>query len=365
MREPSRRDAVAVVTACLLHGAALATAAWLGPPLVRLVAPPITLTLELEPIVASEERAEERTADVVEDTEESLSRPVSARRSRVHVEPVAAVGSIGPSGGSSEDVAREPSLLEPSLPRGAGPIDVDPRRLAPSEIARASVLAQVEGPIAPSQSGPSTLVVPRTETDAESRLTGHLRDRAMSKTYVTRRARVRLIPRPDGSLHYDGSAFDADIRPDGTVERELVEEAALDEQALVFRAVGERERLVVDRHLRERPGLEQVDEAHRLRRVSLSTPLEPDDDAQVVRVLVELDGLDVAQPGAHHDVLRLGQCRHRDEQAQQKRAHRSDCRGRAQCFQWKHASAVNVTIGHFFDSSSGGAPEARRSTVRA
>ncbi|MBX7193711.1 MAG: hypothetical protein K1X94_16770 [Sandaracinaceae bacterium] len=231
MREPSRRDAVAVVAACLLHGAALATAAWLGPPLVRLVAPPITLTLELEPIVASEERAEERTADVVEDTEESPSRPVSARRSRVRVEPVAAVGSIGPSapsGGSSEDVAREPSLLEPSLPRGAGPIDVDPRRLAPSEIARASVLAQVEGSIAPSQSGPSTLVVPRTETDAESRLTGHLRDRAMSKTYVTRRARVRLIPRPDGSLHYDGSAFDADIRPDGTVVFHDRDDATID-----------------------------------------------------------------------------------------------------------------------------------------
>jgi hypothetical protein len=65
-------------------------------------------------------------------------------------------------------------------------------------------------------------------------------------------------------------------------------------------------RLLEDRRARQRPGLEQVHEAQRLHRVALAFPLEPHHQARVVRVLLEVERLDVAQVPADLHALGLG-----------------------------------------------------------
>ncbi len=106
--------------------------------------------------------------------------------------------------------------------------DVDPTAIDPSAVARALVLGEVDGPIAAPQEGRSTAIPRLGEREAEERLTEHLRERAMSKAYVTRRRPIHLTPRPDGSFHYDGPAFDADILPDGSVAFRDRDDATID-----------------------------------------------------------------------------------------------------------------------------------------
>lgn len=106
-------------------------------------------------------------------------------------------------------------------------IDLDPGR-----VARALVLGAAEGPLAPPQEGVSTQVHPLGEREAEALLTGDLGRRAMAKAYVTPRRAIRLSPHPDGTFTYDGSGFDATIRPDGTVVFRDRDDATIDTPTL-------------------------------------------------------------------------------------------------------------------------------------
>ncbi len=67
---------------------------------------------------------------------------------------------------------------------------------------------------------PEEDVEARPEEDVEARVATSLRRDALTKAHVTPRQPVRLVPRPDGSFHYDGLGFDAEIlRPGGSAGR--------------------------------------------------------------------------------------------------------------------------------------------------
>ncbi len=133
-------------------------------------------------------------------------------------------GAVGPSvmtsqTGSSEadgEVRVDEGDREPLSVRPEVPTDVDVS-IDPSSVARAMVLSEATGPIDVPQTGTHVGPWIRGERATERRFDDDLRGAAMAKAYVTPRRPIRVAPHPDGTFTYDGSGFDATIRPDGTV----------------------------------------------------------------------------------------------------------------------------------------------------
>lgn len=132
----------------------------------------------------------------------------------------------GPSEADAEQRLGEPEWEAPAL-RSEATVDLDVS-IDPSSVARTMVLSEATGPIDVPQTG--THVGPRIrgERATERRFDDDLRGAAMAKAYVTRRRPIRVAPHPDGTFTYDGSGFDATIRPDGTVVFRDRDDATLD-----------------------------------------------------------------------------------------------------------------------------------------
>jgi hypothetical protein len=114
----------------------------------------------------------------------------------------------------------EVTELEREVPRV---IDLDPDR-----VARALVVSEAVGPIEVPQAGARVGPRVRGERATERRFDDDLRIAAMAKAYLTLRRPIRLSPHPDGTFTYDGSGFDATIRPDGTVVFRDRDDATID-----------------------------------------------------------------------------------------------------------------------------------------
>jgi len=86
--------------------------------------------------------------------------------------------------------------------------------LSAAAAARAVVFSEVAPP---ASSGLARGRSPRSEHDVEAGLATSLGRDAATKTHVTPPRALQLVPRPDGSFHYDGLGFDAEILRDGRV----------------------------------------------------------------------------------------------------------------------------------------------------
>lgn len=235
-RAPGRaRGPVSLALALALHALLAAAATHLASPSQR-DAPaldPVLVWIDEVARVEAPPRALEAPLEVVAPA--SLSSPRRATRlgrvplaephdtARVALDAVSAAADA-PHPGDGLHVPEVPPAIEAEVPRV---IDLDPRH-----VARALVLEGHEGPAAPPQSGPSTEVRALGEREAEALLSGDLGRRAMAKAYVTPRRPIRLSPHPDGTFTYDGSGFDATIRPDGTVVFRDRDDATIDTPTL-------------------------------------------------------------------------------------------------------------------------------------
>ncbi|MFO0681395.1 MAG: hypothetical protein U0234_05055 [Sandaracinus sp.] len=91
--------------------------------------------------------------------------------------------------------------------------------LDPTRVAAADALHDDEGP---SQPGPPATLHPEspdhgpTAQEAVAQTEEYLGARAAEKTYITQRT-FHLTPHTDGTLHWQGTGFEAVIHPDGTV----------------------------------------------------------------------------------------------------------------------------------------------------
>lgn len=121
----------------------------------------------------------------------------------------------------SEDAASEPLAMSATSPTL---VDV-----APDAAALALVLDEVTLPLAPSG---RTAPTPRADEEVERSLGSALRRDALTKAHVSPVRELRLLARPDGSYHYDGLGFDAEILPDGRVVFHDEGHASVDEIGL-------------------------------------------------------------------------------------------------------------------------------------
>ena len=153
-------------------------------------------------------------------------RSVRPRVDRGTIAPSVMTTQTGSSEADAEQRLGEPEVEAPAV-RSEATVDLDVS-IDPSSVARTMVLTEATGPIDVPQTG--THVGPRIrgERATERRFDDDLRGAAMAKAYVTRRRPIRVAPHPDGTFTYDGSGFDATIRPDGTVVFRDRDDASVD-----------------------------------------------------------------------------------------------------------------------------------------